>query len=163
MIIRKLRLQKGWTQADLAQFSGLNVRTIQRAERADGVSLETVKCLSAVFEIPFEQLREELQMTATRHDNEDKIYAVSDEEKAVLEQVREIKGFYEHVVLFVCIGGAMLIFNLITDPANFWTKWPVFGWAIGVLVHGLNAFEAANLFGPKWEKQQVEKRLGRKL
>ena len=34
MIVRKLRIQRGWSQDQLAQFSGLSVRTIQRIERA---------------------------------------------------------------------------------------------------------------------------------
>ncbi|WP_345775811.1 hypothetical protein [Vibrio sp. 99-8-1] len=29
--------------------------------------------------------------------------------------------------------------------------------------HGLNAFEVFTMFGPKWEKRQIEKKLGRKL
>jgi len=161
MNIRKLRLQKGWTQADLARFSGLNVRTIQRAERSETISIETLKSLSAVFEIPFEQLKKETNMTT--NDNPEQVTSVSDEEKAALEQVRELKGFYEHLILFACIGGTMLILDLLSDPSHLWSKWPVFGWAIGVLIHGLNVYEFANIFSPQWEKQQVEKRLGRKL
>jgi hypothetical protein len=37
------------------------------------------------------------------------------------------------------------------------------GWGIGVIINGLNAFEVIHLFGPNWERRQVEKRLGRKL
>ncbi len=33
MLIQKLRLQRGWSQEDLAALSGLSVRTIQRLER----------------------------------------------------------------------------------------------------------------------------------
>ncbi|WP_309247253.1 helix-turn-helix transcriptional regulator [Shewanella sp. VB17] len=33
MIVRKLRLQRGWSQEHLSQLSGLSVRTIQRIER----------------------------------------------------------------------------------------------------------------------------------
>ncbi len=77
--------------------------------------------------------------------------------------MRDIKGFYQPAIAFAFIGGIMLILNLITNPEHFWAKWPVFGWGIGVLVHGLNVFETVDIFGPKWEKRQVEKRLGRKL
>ncbi|ENM5859818.1 2TM domain-containing protein, partial [Vibrio mimicus] len=44
-----------------------------------------------------------------------------------------------------------------------WAWWPALGWGIGVINHGLNAFEVFDLFGAKWEKRQIEKRLGRKL
>ncbi|CAM4169684.1 XRE family transcriptional regulator [Vibrio agarivorans] len=33
MIIRKLRLKRGWTQEQLAELSGLSIRTVQRIER----------------------------------------------------------------------------------------------------------------------------------
>jgi transcriptional regulator with XRE-family HTH domain len=33
MLIQKLRLQRGWSQEQLAELSGLSVRTIQRLER----------------------------------------------------------------------------------------------------------------------------------
>ena len=34
---------------------------------------------------------------------------------------------------------------------------------IGLALHALNVFEVFNIFGPDWERKQVEKRLGRKL
>ena len=33
MNVRKLRLQRNWSQEQLAQVSGLSIRTIQRIER----------------------------------------------------------------------------------------------------------------------------------
>ncbi|PRY63507.1 2TM domain-containing protein [Vreelandella songnenensis] len=44
-----------------------------------------------------------------------------------------------------------------------WAWWPAMGWGIGIISHGLSAFEVLNFFGPEWEKKQIEKRLGRKL
>ena len=33
MIIRKLRLEQGWTQQELAQYGGLSIRTVQCIEK----------------------------------------------------------------------------------------------------------------------------------
>jgi len=44
-----------------------------------------------------------------------------------------------------------------------WVVWPALGWGIGVGVHALSVFEVVSLFGPNWEKKQIEKRLKRKL
>ena len=65
MIIRKLRLQRAWSQEQLAQHSGLNVRTIQRIERGQKASLESLKSLAAVFEVPLEALQQEMDMNTT--------------------------------------------------------------------------------------------------
>jgi transcriptional regulator with XRE-family HTH domain len=50
-MIKDFRISKGWSQEQLAQFSGLSVRTIQRIERGYNAGLESLKCIAAVFEI----------------------------------------------------------------------------------------------------------------
>lgn len=62
MLVHKLRLQRGWSQEQLADLSGLSVRTIQRIERGGGASVESLKALAAVFEVDFRQLRQEVDM-----------------------------------------------------------------------------------------------------
>ena len=58
MLIQKLRLQRGWSQEQLSDISGLSSRTIQRLERGHPASLESLKTLAAVFEIDLKQLQE---------------------------------------------------------------------------------------------------------
>ncbi len=62
MIIRRLRQDRGWSQEDLAQISGVSVRTIQRIENGGRASLETLKCLAAVFETSIPELRKDAPM-----------------------------------------------------------------------------------------------------
>jgi transcriptional regulator with XRE-family HTH domain len=58
MLIQKLRLQHGWSQEQLAELSGLSVRTIQRLEQGQTASVESLKSIAAVFEINFATLKE---------------------------------------------------------------------------------------------------------
>ena len=58
MRIQKLRLQRGWSQEQLAELSGLSTRTIQRLERGQPASLETLKALAAVFDVDLTTLKE---------------------------------------------------------------------------------------------------------
>ena len=39
MLVQKLGLQRGWSQEQLAELSGLSVRTIQRVKRGQPASL----------------------------------------------------------------------------------------------------------------------------
>ena len=151
MIVRKLRLEKCWSQEQLAEFSGLSVRTIQRIERGQKPSLETLKSLAAVFEIDASELTMEDTMT-------NEIQITAEEEKAIL-YVRDVKGFFTHLIIYCVVIAALLILNLLRRPDHLWIVWPAVGWGIGLLFHGLNVFEVFNLFGPKWEKRQIEKRL----
>jgi len=151
MIIRKLRLENGWSQEQLAEISGLSVRTIQRIERGQKPSLETCKSLAAVFEINVSDLTVEADMT-------DQTTMSPEEEKAIV-YVRDIKGFYNHLIVYVVVIACLSALNLIRSPNHFWAVWPALGWGIGLLFHGLNVFEVFSFLGVDWEKRQIEKRL----
>ncbi|XPF95666.1 helix-turn-helix domain-containing protein [Colwellia sp. RE-S-Sl-9] len=62
MIVKKLRAQKNWSQEQLATFTGLSIRTIQRVESGQSASLETLKSLASVFEVDISKLTEEITM-----------------------------------------------------------------------------------------------------
>ncbi|WP_261858428.1 2TM domain-containing protein [Photobacterium sanguinicancri] len=170
MIVRKLRLQRGWSQDHLSQISGLSIRTIQRIERGHNAGLESLKSLAAVFEVQVTDLQKEPDMNESNM-NESGIkttktpsdVSVSDEESKVLAQVREIKGFYSHLITYTLVISMLFVINFVTDPSYIWAWWPAMGWGIGIVSHALSAFEIMNFFGAGWEKKQVEKRLGRKL
>ncbi len=153
MIIRKLRLERGWSQEQLAELSGLSVRTIQRIERGQKPSLETLKSLAAVFDLEVSELTTEADMSSQVN--------ISTEEEQAIMYVRDIKGFYTHLIIYVLVIAILFVLNLIRKPDHFWVIWPAIGWGIGILFHGLNVFEVFNFFGPKWEKHQIDKRLRR--
>lgn len=63
--LKKLRLEYKWSQTQLANLSGLSLRTIQRIENGEKPGIESLKALSSLFEIDFfisdnpEQLKEQ--------------------------------------------------------------------------------------------------------
>ena len=59
MILKQLRIGCHLSQEQLAQMSGLNVRTIQRIESGHNASLESLKCLASVLEVDIETLNRE--------------------------------------------------------------------------------------------------------
>jgi uncharacterized membrane protein YhaH (DUF805 family)/DNA-binding XRE family transcriptional regulator len=54
--LRQLRTARQWSQEQLAELSGLNLRTIQRLEGGAKVSTESLRALAAVFEVPADSL-----------------------------------------------------------------------------------------------------------
>ena len=157
MIVRKLRLQRGWSQEQLAEMSGLSVRTIQRIERGQKAGLESLKSLASVFDIDLSQLHEETPMN--ENDNENMTW----EEQRALEYVRDVKGFYSHLMTFVLVTAGLFIINFMFTPGYIWAWWSLFGWGIGIVSHALSVFEVFTFFDADWERKQVEKRLNRKL
>ncbi|MEN1728294.1 MAG: helix-turn-helix transcriptional regulator [Pseudomonadota bacterium] len=58
-LVRKTRVERGWTQQQLAEIADLSLRTVQRVENQSAASNETVSSLCAVLELDREQLLEE--------------------------------------------------------------------------------------------------------
>lgn len=54
--LRELRAARQWSQEQLANLSGLNLRTIQRLESGAKISTESLRALAAVFEVPADTL-----------------------------------------------------------------------------------------------------------
>ncbi|MBU2971221.1 helix-turn-helix domain-containing protein [Pseudoalteromonas sp. C2R02] len=69
MILKELRLSKHLSQEQLAQMSGLNVRTIQRIESGSNASLESQKCLAAALDVDITTLNQEKFKMDKKSDN----------------------------------------------------------------------------------------------
>ncbi len=54
--IRAFRIQRGWTQEQLAEIAGISLRTVQRAEAANSAAFETMKAIAAAFETDFDRM-----------------------------------------------------------------------------------------------------------
>lgn len=157
MLVQKLRLQYGWSQQQLADLSGLSIRTIQRIERGQSASTESLKSLAAVFEIDFLSLNSESDMNVNLNKG------VSHEELLAFEHVRKLKRFYVHLLQYLVVIAGLTVLNQVQTPKHFWVIWPALGWGLGLLFHAASIFEFVPFFGAEWEKKQVEKRLGRTL
>ncbi len=55
-LVRDHRVKRGWTQQQLAEVADLSLRTVQRIENQGAASNESVSALSAVLELPREDL-----------------------------------------------------------------------------------------------------------
>lgn len=64
--IKQLRIENGWSQEQLSELCGLNLRTIQRLEKRGSASLETVSALAAVFKVSVNSLQRPLESSPRR-------------------------------------------------------------------------------------------------
>ncbi len=69
MILKELRISRHFSQEQLAQMSGLNVRTIQRIESGHNASLESLKCIAAALDVDISTLNQEKFMIDKNSDN----------------------------------------------------------------------------------------------
>ena len=69
MILKELRISRHFSQDQLAQMSGLNVRTIQRIESGQNASVESLKCIAAALGVDITTLNQEKFMIDKNSDN----------------------------------------------------------------------------------------------
>ena len=162
-------MQRGWSQDQLAEFSGLSVRTIQRLERGQNPSLETARSLAAVFEVDHLTFMQEDELmtnsstssTTPGDETSTRTVRLLQEEREAMRYARRVKAFYEGLIVYVILA---VIFLGFSDKAGEPIVIGVFlGVGAGLIVQGLMAFEVIRFDFPSWEKKLVEKRLGRKL
>jgi transcriptional regulator with XRE-family HTH domain len=123
--IKKLRLERHWSQEQLAEMSGLSTRTIQRIESGQNADFETLKSLASVFEINLSSLNKE-----------------EEKEQSRIEEKRneDIKGLYKFIAL--AIFSLIFTFFISYNESN----WVIFGmtflsWLVIIGVYSVNTFD----------------------
>lgn len=165
MVVRKLRLQRGWSQDQLAEMTGLSVRTIQRVERGRKPSLETSKALAAVFEVDISTfIAEDTEMNTQQNQSidtmeSDGVARLAADEKAALTYAKGVQEFWTGVLVYVVLLVAFTVAGFRDSTALL-----VFGGiGLGIALQGLLAYEVIRLPWQDFEKRIAEKRLGRKF
>lgn len=67
------------------------------------------------------------------------------------KRVKEIKSFYGNLISYCIIIPFLIILNLITSPDRLWFYWPMLGWGIGLVAHGMSVFA----IGKSWEERKI--------
>ena len=68
-------------------------------------------------------------------------------------------GFYIHFAVFLGVNCLLMVIILKTSPQSLWFLWPLFGWGIGVILHGLTVLDVFNFSAAK--KRLIEKELAK--
>ena len=76
--LKRIRKERGWSQEQLAELTGLSARTIQRIERGQTPSLESARAMAAVFEV-------DLSTFTTGEPQMNEKVTVADDEQAALD------------------------------------------------------------------------------
>jgi len=82
----------------------------------------------------------------------------TEEYLAAKRTVEDRLGFYVHLTVYILVNGFFLFINLKND-SHFWAIWPISGWGIGLLFHGISVFGFFNRSA--WKNKQIQKELER--
>lgn len=64
-------------------------------------------------------------------------------------------GFYRHAIVFFALNLLLAILNLTQTREDLWFQWPLLGWGIGLLAHGLKVFSSRRRGA---RKEQIDQR-----
>jgi len=142
--IKKLRLERHWSQDQLSEMSGLSIRTIQRIENGENAGLESLKSLAAVFEINIADSDKKEEMEQIRKEE---------------EYVQNLKGFYK--LLAIALLSLLVPFILAVNDSSLWSVflWILLSWGVLLGIYSLNIFD---FFGEEWKQKMVNKKFKKK-
>lgn len=155
MSVRTLRQERGWSQAQLAEFAGLSLRTIQRIEKGQAPTMESRKALAAVFEIELQDLESDGQEIDES--------ALLPEEADELDHIRRTKRFAYDAIAAVGICALLFVADWAFDGQITFARWAALGTAIWLTCDAFALFSGRDLLGRGWERRQLEKRIGRRV
>ena len=81
--------------------------------------------------------------------------------KKAKKRVEAKIGFYIHFVVYVGVNILLVLINLLTSPQYLWFKWPLMGWGIGLLFHGLGVFVFSK--GESIKERMIEKEMKKSM
>jgi len=71
------------------------------------------------------------------------------------EKVKEKIEFRIHLIIFVVVNSILATINLTLTPEYIWFKWPLLGWGIGIILHGLRV----NSTGKSMKERMMDKEM----
>ncbi|MBE9258620.1 MULTISPECIES: 2TM domain-containing protein [Dolichospermum] len=60
--------------------------------------------------------------------------------KEQMSNSQQRKDFKSHLLAFLAINGFLVLLNLVVSPGYFWAIYPILGWGLGLLLHGIKVY-----------------------
>jgi len=149
--IRQLRLEKGWSQEQLATIAGLSTRTVQRIENGEQASLETLTALAAALGGQVGDLH---QPTPPLDEQPDET------ERAIRRQVEAEARLLGMTVRFALIGLMLFAINWFTHPQYLWSLWAIGGMCMALIMRATRTLLLRGVFS-RWQQQRLAQKLRR--
>ncbi|MFC5045068.1 2TM domain-containing protein [Aquimarina hainanensis] len=76
----------------------------------------------------------------------------------IRKKVQKIKEFQYNLISYSVVIPGLAILNYVTTGFSIpWFIFPLFGWGLGLLFHGMDAYEYHPFMGKNWEEKKIRK------
>lgn len=120
MLLKQLRVQKGWSQETLAEKSKISVRTIQRIENGKRANLETLKDIAYALDVEVNTLTQDNKLIVTLN--------------------KEKKSFISSLIYFAVVMLSLMVISVTSTESEDWVWWIFLGGSLYLLFEGLEVF-----------------------
>ncbi|MBP1129055.1 transcriptional regulator with XRE-family HTH domain [Serratia sp. PL17] len=149
--IRQLRLDKGWSQEQLATIAGLSTRTVQRIENGEQASLETLTAIAAVLGVQVSDLYQPIPAQDE---------STGEAEQTLRRQVEAEAKLLSMAVRFALIGLMLFAINWFTHPQYLWSLWAIGGMSFAILMRAMRTLLLRDVIS-RWQQQRLAQKLRR--
>ena len=66
-------------------------------------------------------------------------------------------AFYRHIIIYVLVNAFLVILNLTRSHDDFWPRWSILGWGIGLIAHGISVYSY------RWREGSRERMIQREM
>ncbi|HGH7182955.1 histidine kinase [Bacillus cereus] len=71
------------------------------------------------------------------------------------KRMENLKAFYIHFTVYILVNLMLFLINISSDSSTLWFLYPLAGWGIGIVIHGLTTFPFG-IFGKEWEERKIK-------
>lgn len=75
--------------------------------------------------------------------------------QAAKARVEALRGFYIHLIVYIVVNVGLFLLNMLGTPDSLWFFWPLGGWGIAVVIHGLSVLGRGWWLGADWEERKI--------
>ncbi len=145
VVENRLQLKKG-----MHKSSGVGLRNIKERYRLLTDRQVMIESDADAFRVHLPILTQ--QLTSSSYSPKD--FLQDKRYQKAKERVEEIKGFYGHLIAYCFVIPFLAWLNLRSGDFP-WVAFPAIGWGIGLLFHGMEAFDKNPFLGKEWEERKV--------
>jgi hypothetical protein len=63
-----------------------------------------------------------------------------EQRRGAIRRIQAKRGFRVHFAVYLAVNALLVLIWALTSATYFWPVWPMLGWGIGVVAHGVSVY-----------------------